>query len=120
MADLLFKSWSEIVFIMFMILGALIAITVPAKPISYAIILLSGFAAGKVIYDRRYSGRYPRTDWPYFIVEQFPYLLMVTAFVIGYMVGAYNLSRRFIFLLFMVSLMTSYYLHHKKIFIDKR
>ena len=113
----LFKSSIEIVFILVMIFGAIVAIAVPTKPLSYAVVLLAGFAAGKVVYDRRYSEHYPKSGIAYFVVEQFPYLIMVIAFLLGYMFGAYNLSKKFILLLFFISSATSYYLHYRRIFV---
>ena len=119
MADI-FKSGTEVFIVIIMVLGVLISIAIPSKPLSFFVILLSGFAAGKIVYSRRYKTEYKKQDIVYFIVEEFPYLIIILAFLGGYVLGSYNISRKAIFALFLVSFVISYYFHYKKIFIYHR
>lgn len=115
MADF-FKSGTEIFFIIILILGVLIGISIPNKPLNYMVILLSGFAAGKIVYNRRHKRNYPKQDLAYFVIEEFPYLVIVFAFLAGYLIGSYNVSRMAVLILFLASFLISYYFHYKKVF----
>ena len=116
----LFKSGTEVFFIIVIILSIIISLSIPNKPLNYLVILISGFAAGKIIYSRRHKRDSPKQDLPYFIIEEFPYLIIIFAFFVGYMIGSYTVSRKVIFFMFMGSLLVSYYFHHKKVFIYSR
>lgn len=112
-----FEAGAEFFFVLIIIAGAIISLLIPTKPLSYAIIILSGFAAGKIIYSRRNKSSHSKTSFTLFLVEEYQYLIIILAFVIGYILGAFNVSRAAIFFLFVGSLIVSYYFHYKKIFI---
>tara|TARA_Y100000310_G_C20650432_1_gene799118 strand:- start:1719 stop:2078 length:360 start_codon:yes stop_codon:yes gene_type:complete len=116
MADIS-KSGTEIFFLIVVVLGILIAISIPNKPLSLLVILLAGFAAGKVVYTRRHKSTYPKQNLIYFIIEEFPYIIISFAFFLGFYIGSFNVSRKLVIILFAGSFLISYYFHYKKIFV---
>ena len=102
-----YKNWMEFFFVVLMIIGVLIALAAPSAVISYIIIFLSGMFAGRVIYERKDR-------------IQFPYLMIIVGFVIGYLAGVYYGSRRIVIILFVVGAIVSYKLYDKKILKDTR
>ncbi|MBI3027682.1 hypothetical protein HYY70_06240 [Candidatus Woesearchaeota archaeon] len=103
----LHRNWMEFFFLALMIIGILIALSAPSAVISYIIIFLSGIFAGRLLYERRNN-------------IQFPYFMIISGFVIGYLVGAYYGSRRVIIALFVIGTMLSYKLYDSKILKDLR
>ena len=116
MADI-FKSGTEVFFLIIMVIGVIISILAPNRPLTYLMILLAGFAAGKIVYSRRYKKEYPKQDMAFFVIEEFPYIVIILAFLAGYLIGSYNVSRKVILGLFVFSFFISYYFHYKKIFV---
>ncbi len=90
-----------------MVIGLLIALASPSAAISYVIALISGLFAGRLIYEKKEK-------------IQFPYLLIIIGFVIGYLIGVYYGSRRIVIALFVIGAILSYKLYSKKILRDTR
>ena len=101
------KNWMEFFFLVLMIIGVLIALSAPSAVISYLIIFLSGMFAGRLIYERKNK-------------IQFPYIMIIIGFVIGYLIGVYYGSRRIVIALFVIGAILSYKLYEKKILKDTR
>lgn len=112
-----FVGTTEFFLFLIMIGSAAVALFIPSEPMSYVIIMLAGFACGRLIYKRRYQEHYPKPDLPYFIVSEFTYLIMILAFLIGYIMGSYRVSKVMVLILFLVSFAISYYVHYKKIYV---
>lgn len=102
-----YKNWMEFFFLVLMIIGVLIALAAPSAIISYAIIFLTGIFAGRLIYERKNK-------------MQFPYLMIIAGFVVGYLIGAYYGSKSMIIALFVIGAALSYTLYNKKILKDSR
>lgn len=100
-----YKNWMEFFFLVLMIIGILIALSAPSAVISYIIIFISGIFAGRLIYERKNK-------------IQFPYLMIIAGFVIGYLLGVYYGSRRIVIVLFVIGAILSYKLYEKKILKD--
>ncbi|MBI2130483.1 hypothetical protein HYU10_01820 [Candidatus Woesearchaeota archaeon] len=81
MARSYFENWMEIFFILIMLLGIVMAVVVRSNIVSYMTITAAGVAAGKIIFERKNKVR-------------FPYILIIIGFIIGYVIGAYDASRR--------------------------
>lgn len=90
-----------------MVIGLLIALASPSAAISYVIALISGIFAGRLIYEKKESIR-------------FPYLLIIIGFIIGYLTGVYYGSRRIVIALFVIGAILSHKLYSKKILRDTR
>ena len=101
------KNWMEFLFFLIVIIGVLIALSSPSAVISYIIILLSGIFAGRLIYERKDK-------------IQFPYFMIITGFVIGYLVGVFYGNRRIAIALFVLGAILSYNLYNKKFLKDVR
>ena len=102
-----YKNWMEFFFLVLMVIGILVALTAPSAVISYIIIFLAGMFAGRLLYEKRNK-------------VQFPYLMIVAGFVIGYLLGVYYGSRRVVIVLFVIGVVLSYKLYDKKILSDTR
>ncbi len=101
------KNWMEFWFLVLMIIGILIALSAPSAVISYFIIFLAGMFGGRLIYERKNK-------------MQFPYIMIIAGFVIGYLIGVYYGSRRIVIVLFVIGAILSYKLYEKKILRDTR
>jgi len=101
------KNWMEFFFLVLMVVGILIALASPNTFISYFIIFISGMFAGRLIYERKNK-------------MQFPYIVIIAGFVIGYLIGIYYGSRRIAIVLFVIGAVLSYKLYDKKILKDIR
>ena len=102
-----YKNWMEFFFFLLMTVGVVIALTAPSAIMSYIIILISGLFAGRLLYERKNK-------------IQFPYLIIIVGFLIGYLIGSYYGSRRVVIILFLIGAITSYKLYDKKILKDIR
>lgn len=101
------KNWMEFFFLVLIVIGILIALASPSLFISYFIAFLSGMFAGRLIYERKNK-------------VQFPYIVIIAGFVIGYLIGIYYGSRGIAIILFIVGAILSYKLYDKKILKDIR
>lgn len=102
-----YKNWMEFWFFVLMVIGVLIALSSPSAAISYIVIFLSGMLAGRLLYERKDK-------------IQFPYLMIIIGFVIGYLIGVYYGSRRVSIVLFIIGAILSYKLYDNKILRDTR
>ena len=101
----IYKNWVELLFFSIMVIGILISHLAPRAAISYIIMFLSGLLAGRIIYQRK--GR-----------MSLHYYMIISGFVIGYILGAYYGSRLVTGIIFMAGAMASYRLYEKKILSD--
>ena len=104
-SELLFRSWSQFLFFVLMIVGIIIAFAAPSAVISYIMIFISGMMAGRVMYWRQ-----KRFHFAYYIV--------IVGFLMGYIIGTYYGSRKVIVILFVLGAFLSYYLYDKKVLRD--
>lgn len=102
-----YKNWMEFFFFVLMVVGVIIALAATSAVISYIIIFLSGMFAGRLIYERRDK-------------IQFPYLMIIAGFVVGYLIGVWYGNRIVVIVLFVVGAILSYKLYEKKILKDVR
>jgi len=102
-----YKNWFESFFLALMVIGIVVALSAPSAAISYVIIFLSGFFAGRLIYERKHK-------------MKFPYVMIIAGFVIGYLIGVYYGSRMVVVALFVIGAILSYKLYDKKILKDTK
>lgn len=100
-------NWAEIIAASFMVIGIIVAFLSPSLFISYMIIFLSGMIAGRLLWERRNKTRYP-------------YILIMLAFVAGYMLGTFRHYGNpiIILILFVVGAVLMYKLNQKGILAD--
>ena len=101
------KNWMEFWFLIVVIAGVFIAFLVQSAVISYFIIFVSGIFAGRLFYERK--GKL-----------LLPYIIIITGFVIGFLIGANYGNRHIIIILFVIGAVLSYKLYDKKILKDTR
>jgi len=104
-SELLFRSWSQFLFFVLMVIGIIIALAAPSAVISYIIIFISGMMAGRVLYWRQKK----------FLAA---YNIVIIGFLIGYLIGTYYGNRKIIVILFALGAFLSYYLYDKKVLRD--
>ena len=102
-----YKDWMEFFFLALAVAGIAIALFVPSAAISYATIFVSGLFAGRVIYERK--GKI-----------QFPFFVIISGFLIGYLIGNYYGSRKLLVVIFIAGAVASYCLYDNNIIKDTR
>ena len=101
------KNWMEFFFLVVMVMGLLFALVAPSAVISYSIAFASGIFAGRLIYERKHK-------------IQFPYIVIMVGFAIGYIIGAYYGSRWIVVISFVAGAILSYKVYDKKILKDTK
>lgn len=104
MADIgtvLWKQWAEVFFIILIMLGFLIAISIRSAAMNYVVIFLAGLMAGRLFYEK--LGKQPI----------FAFFLIIVGFLLGYMLGSFGLNKRWIVFFFIAGTLVSYYIHKK-------
>jgi RsiW-degrading membrane proteinase PrsW (M82 family) len=102
-----YQKWMEFWFLILAVAGVIIALAVPKNLISYIVIFFSGMFAGRLIYDRKDK-------------MKFPYIMIIVAFLIGYLIGGVGTNRIIMILLFVLGIVFCYKLYDKKILKDTR
>ena len=100
MAGTFFKAWAEIIAFILLVIGFLFSLAAPSAALSYIIIFLAGMMGGRFIYQRKKDG-------------PFPYVLILIGFLIGYLIGSRYGDWMVTFILFVLGIGSSYYLHDK-------
>lgn len=105
--DFYFRNWAELFFFVLLVIGFFLSLLAPSAVISYLMIFVLGMMSGRLIYERKQK-------------LQFPYYLIVVGLLIGYLLGAYYGNKRIILTLFILGMITSYFLHNRGIIHDLR
>ena len=98
------KLWVEYVVLLFLLIGLFLGLAMRTPAYSYASIILLGFLFGRFYYSRRFKE------------PILPFILMIVAFGMGYLIANFGMQRIVLLALFILSFGISYYLHLKKIF----
>ena len=104
MADIgesFWKQWGEIFFVILLIVGFLVAISIKIPLLAYIIIFCTGLMAGRIIFQK--FGKRPL----------FPFFLIIIGFLFGYLLGSFNFNKIVITILFVIGVIFSYYIHKK-------
>jgi hypothetical protein len=104
MADIgtvMWKQWAEVFFVILLMVGFLIAISIRSAAMNYVVIFLAGMMTGRLIYEKK--GKQPI----------FAFFLIIIGFLFGYMLGSFGVNRKIIVVFFVAGSITSYYLHKK-------
>lgn len=97
----LWKQWAEVFFIILLMIGFLLAISIKSAAMNYTIIFLAGMMAGRLVYEKK--GKQPI----------FAFFLIIVGFLFGYMLGSFNVNKKLIVFFFIVGSIVSYYIHKK-------
>lgn len=97
----LWQNWAETLFILLLIVGLVLSITIQNAFLNYLIIFCAGLMAGRVIFIRK--GKQPL----------FPFFLIIIGFLFGYMLGSFSFNRKVITFLFILGAIIGYYIHKK-------
>ncbi|MEK6946868.1 MAG: hypothetical protein AABX32_04640 [Nanoarchaeota archaeon] len=100
------KSWMEFFFLLIAAIGLVLALLVPSATIGYALVFVSGYFAGRVLYQRRTN-------------ISFPFYIITAGFLIGYLIGIQYGSRIIAAVLYIAGAVLSYQLHSKGILRDR-
>ena len=104
MADIgaiFWKQWAEVFFVILLMIGFLIAISIKSATMNYTVIFLAGMMAGRLIYEKK--GKQPI----------FAFFLITVGFLFGYMLGSFTVNKKLIVLFFIAGSLVSYYIHKK-------
>ncbi len=97
------EEWVQVLATLFLVIGFIIAILSYYAFFSYFAIVVSGVIAGRLYYIRRFRD------------PILPSVLIITGFVLGYLLGAIWASRFWTLVAFFLAFGISYQLHLKKI-----
>lgn len=98
------KLWAEYAVLLFLLVGLFLGLSMRTPAFSYVSIILIGFLFGRFYYSRRFSE------------PILPFILMIVAFALGYLIANFGVQRFMILVLFILSFGISYFLHVQKIF----
>jgi hypothetical protein len=96
------KAWPEWTSLVLLILGFVIALSIPSFWINTTMIFLAGLFVGRVVYKKKGN------------VPLFPFMLIVIIFMAGYLLGSYAYNRFWILIIFIIGTILSYRLHKNK------
>jgi len=102
-----YKNWMEVFLVIVLGAGLISALVVPNASLSYILVSISGFFAGRLVYERKSK-----------IIG--PFIAIVIIFLIGYLIGMRYGNRIVAVLLFIGGSVLSYKLFDKKILKDSR
>jgi len=96
-------DWAEFFFLVLLVFGFIIALSLRNAFITYVLILIFGAMCGRFIQKRSKS---------------FPFYLIVTGFLMGFMIGARHVRWLSILVLFLLAAIGSFYFHKSDILSD--
>ena len=97
----LHSYFMEILFLCLIICGIVTALLLPSAVISYTVIFLIGVYSGRLIYAKRTR-------------ILLPYLMIISGFVLGFLIGGYYGSWKILILMFLIGGVLGYKLFEKK------
>jgi len=95
------EHWAEILATIILLVGFFIALLIRSPFLHYIVITLSGPLCGRVLYDKH------KTQ------PIFPFVMIVTGFFLGFMLGAIAANKLVIMILFLFGLTLSYQAHKR-------
>ena len=98
------EQWAEVLTILFLALGFVIAVLLQSALFTFLSVIIAGFLGARVYYMKRFSE------------PIFPFVLIIVGFLVGYLLGSFWASRLWVIVFFPLSFALSYYLHLKGIF----
>lgn len=96
----LWEDWVEYGAFILLIIGFILAALAGSAVIQYMIIFLCGLAAGRLWYRQKNH-------------LKFPWVMILTGFLMGYVLGSFYGDKKIIVLLFIIGGIVSYYVHDK-------
>ena len=99
------SAWVELFFVFILIIGIIIGMISPSATITYFVALAVGMVGGRMLYERK--GK-----------ERAQYILLVIAFIMGYVLGTWRGDRIITLLLFLFGAGLIYFLLNKHILKD--
>ncbi len=99
--ETLWKAWAEVFFIILLVVGFLISLSIQSTALNYTVIFCAGLMIGRTIFMKK--GKQPL----------FPFFLIIIGFLFGYTLGSVIVNRKIVALLFIIGGVISYYLHKK-------
>ena len=97
----LLESWAEILAAGLLLIGLFIGIAIRSPVLHYVTMLLAGVLSGKIIYKKHKAQ------------PIFPFILMVFAFFLGYLIGSFSANKLALILLFLFGAGLSYWAHKR-------
>ena len=104
MADIgavVWKQWAEVFFVILLMIGFLVAVSIKSAAMNYVIIFLAGMMVGRLFYEK--IGKQPI----------FAFFLIILGFLFGYMLGSFEVNKKLIAIFFIAGTLISYYIHKK-------
>jgi Ni,Fe-hydrogenase I cytochrome b subunit len=97
----LLEHWVEVLAAALLLIGLFIGIAIRSSILHYITMLLAGVLSGKIIYQKHKSQ------------PIFPFILMIFAFFLGYLIGSFSANKLALIVLFLFGAVLSYWAHKK-------
>ena len=102
LGETIWKAWAEVFFIILLLIGFFIALSIESPALNYIVISCAGLMVGRTIFMRK--GKQPL----------FRFFFIIIGFLFGYTLGSVIVNRKIVALLFIIGGIISYYLHKKE------
>lgn len=99
----MWRSWPELIGFVLLVIGFVVALAIESIWLSVIVMLLAGLMAGRLVYEKK--GKQPL----------FPFFLIIILLLAGYLIGSFRVNRLLLFIIFVTSMILSYYIHKKKL-----
>ena len=96
-------DWAEFFFLVLLVSGFIIALSLENAFITYVMVLVFGIMCGRFLQKRS---------------KGFPFYMISAGFLIGFMIGARHVTWVSVLLLFVIATIGSFYFHKKKLISD--
>lgn len=100
------SKWMEFFFLLIAAIGLVFALVVPSAIIGYALVFVSGYFAGRVLFQRKNN-----------IV--FPFYVIFAGFLIGYLIGIQYGNRVIATVIYILGAVLSYQLYSRGVLSDR-
>jgi hypothetical protein len=97
------EQWVERFALLFIVLGFLMSILLRNSVFILVTVTIAGFICGRIFYLKRFKEHI------------FPFIIIISFFLIGYVAGSFSANRILVIILFILGFGISYYLHLKNI-----
>ena len=98
----LFRFWAEYIGLFLLVIGFALALTAGSKVMAYIVVTIAGMMFGRLWYRVKHSFK-------------FTWFVITLGFILGFVLGNFYGSDMVVIILFLVSLLASYYLHDSQV-----
>ncbi len=99
--EIYWKRWAEVFFVILLLCGFFIAVSIKSVLLNYIVVFFAGLMAGRLL-----AMKFRKQP-------MFAYVLIIIGFLLGYLIGSFEINKKMIALWFIIGGIISYYMHRK-------